>query len=734
MKIEAMTATFGRLHQQTLTLTPGLNIISASNEAGKSTWCAFLLAMLYGVDTAERATRTNFPAKTRYRPWDGAAMEGVLKLEHNGRRITIERTSTAKSPLGVFRAYDTETGAPIEDLTAENCGQTLVGVPRAVFERSAFIRQGGISVNMDAGLEQRLSALVSSGDETISYTETEKRLRDLRNRCRHNKTGFIPQVESHLAQINQVLEQMDAVQEQIAGLQAQRRTAEADAALCRRRLAVLTAREAGEQRAQLVQAQQDAAEKIDAAKALEGRCAALPQPQQLQQWEQALTELDSSRRTLQMDAAVTACGAARPEPPAALAGLDSDAAREKAAQDQTRAQQLQAVPAPKLLPRLLPALALLLAGGVLLALRQTLPGGIALALAVLAGAAGLLLHGRSRRACTDARQELVLLLTAYDVQNPEDISAVAGNYAVALEQYRDARTRYEQELARQQARSAQLDRQDETLRGQMAQALHTGLADPAAARAAIDEAQALHRSHELARREAAQAYRHYEVLKQAVGELPEPEPVPDEPVPEGVTRAQLAAQLQQLEAGLQGVRSALDRAEGRLATLGDRMELEALRQQLEARLDLLNQENDALGVALVALRKANETLQTRFSPQLTALTGQYLSQLTGGVYSRVLLDRELNADLYPDQTPACRTSAYFSRGTQDQLYLALRLAVGMLLLGPDVPIILDDALVSFDDDRLRLALNLLRQRAAETQILLFTCQSREQQVLDTMTE
>ena len=108
MRIESMTATFGKLQTQTLTLEPGLNLLQMPNETGKSTWCAFLLAMLYGVDTSERKTRTNLPAKEHYAPWSGSAMEGQLRVEHEGRRITIERSSTARAPLAVFRAFDTE--------------------------------------------------------------------------------------------------------------------------------------------------------------------------------------------------------------------------------------------------------------------------------------------------------------------------------------------------------------------------------------------------------------------------------------------------------------------------------------------------------------------------------------------------------------------------------------------------------------------------------------------------
>ena len=65
MKIYSMTATFGKLSQQTLKLDGGLNIIEAPNEWGKSTWCAFLLAMLYGIDTGER-TKTGFLAEKEH--------------------------------------------------------------------------------------------------------------------------------------------------------------------------------------------------------------------------------------------------------------------------------------------------------------------------------------------------------------------------------------------------------------------------------------------------------------------------------------------------------------------------------------------------------------------------------------------------------------------------------------------------------------------------------------------
>ena len=61
MKILSMTATFGRLERETLRLEEGLNILHLPNEGGKSTWCAFLLAMFYGIDTSERVSKGSLP-------------------------------------------------------------------------------------------------------------------------------------------------------------------------------------------------------------------------------------------------------------------------------------------------------------------------------------------------------------------------------------------------------------------------------------------------------------------------------------------------------------------------------------------------------------------------------------------------------------------------------------------------------------------------------------------------
>ena len=110
MIIRHMRATFGCLSGQELSLREGLNVICAPNESGKSTWCAFVRAMLYGIDASARPKAGQQPDKLRYAPWSGAPMEGEMELLWQGRPVTLRRRTPAKNaPMRDFSATVTGT-------------------------------------------------------------------------------------------------------------------------------------------------------------------------------------------------------------------------------------------------------------------------------------------------------------------------------------------------------------------------------------------------------------------------------------------------------------------------------------------------------------------------------------------------------------------------------------------------------------------------------------------------
>ena len=151
-------------------------------------------------------------------------------------------------------------------------------------------------------------------------------------------------------------------------------------------------------------------------------------------------------------------------------------------------------------------------------------------------------------------------------------------------------------------------------------------------------------------------------------------------------------------------------------------EEEALSRELERR----EGEYQAISAAMEGLKAANAQLQERFSPELNRRAADYLSRLTGGRYREVSLDRELDASATEEGGVLPRRALFLSKGTVDQIYLAVRLAVYDLCLKErQAPLVLDDALAAFDDRRMALALDLLVRLAEDRQILLFTCQGRE---------
>ena len=125
------------------------------------------------------------------------------------------------------------------------------------------------------------------------------------------------------------------------------------------------------------------------------------------------------------------------------------------------------------------------------------------------------------------------------------------------------------------------------------------------------------------------------------------------------------------------------------------------------------------------LRRADETLRARFSPQITAEAGHILAELTENKYPRVLLEPDMHLSVREADGQVMRPAAAMSCGTADQMYLALRLAMCRRLLPPDAPMVLDDALVNFDPARTRAALRVLREEPR--QILLFTCRPLTQE-------
>lgn len=175
---------------------------------------------------------------------------------------------------------------------------------------------------------------------------------------------------------------------------------------------------------------------------------------------------------------------------------------------------------------------------------------------------------------------------------------------------------------------------------------------------------------------------------------------------------------------LDALRAQAETLSRQAAALGDPDALSAKLQALEDTRTALQKRERALTLALDALSAAAETLTEAYGPRLTAPAGRYLAALTGGQFDGLVLQDGQVLTARERLSGLQRPLEQLSRGTADQVWLALRLALTGLLLPPAAPLILDDALLTFDSGRTAAALEQLRREGR--QILLFSCRKLEE--------
>jgi len=699
VRIYTMTATFGKLEHQTITFTPGLNVIHAPNEWGKSTWCAFICAMLYGIDTRERTKQGVIADKERYLPWSGSPMSGRMDLCWQGKDITIERSTKGRAVFGEFRAYETATGLPVTELTAGNCGEVLLGVEKSVFTRSAFIRQADLPVGEDEALRRRLNALVTTGDETGASDDLAEKLKNLKNKCRHNKTGLLPQAEAQREQLQQGLAQLCALQAQTEDIQNRQAALDKEIQALENHKAALAWQEAQADREQVQLAWENADLAARQLEIKQAECSALPDRCEAQNQILHLEQLMMDRDALEGESIPKKPEA--PIVPNAFLGLSPQAAVDRAYRDKDTYDRLSKKASP-LLP--LAGIAALLVGvalSILVDWLLFLPCPVICALC-------LILYFRSNGQKT---KQLQALMAKYPGLAPDLWSIVAKDYAQAV-------TAYEAATANYNARIREL----ETLRdhlGDMIAECTGGISIHEQLNRLRD---ILNRHDDLQRAEqtALAAQRHAQTLA-AMAKPAEPPKEED----------YLTCDIHQTEARL--LRDQADRRQlelqrgqlmGQMEALGSVDDLTRKLCTVEARITRLESIYSATALAMETLSEASAELQRKFAPRISRQAQAFFSRMTDGRYDRLLLDRELNLHTAATGEDHLRPDLWRSEGTMDQLYLSLRLAVAAELT-PESPLVLDDAFVRFDDTRLARAMELLKHIAENQQVILFTCQTRE---------
>lgn len=663
LRILQANATYGKLNQAQLSLQSGLNVICAPNEGGKSTWSRFLLTMFYGLNTRQRGELAD---KNRFQPWSGSPMQGRLELAVGEDVLTLSRrTQRADSPMGVFSCTYAGTDTPARGLDALRCGETLLGVPQSVYQRCAFISSGSMAIDADADLERRINALISTGEEKISFSQAETRLKRQLHQRKYNRSGAIPLLESEIASLSSAQAEVQDLAERETSLRQQLRQVQEEQVTLRA--------------AQQQEAQQRIAEK-------QRLLQSLPDSAALQSINEQLGAVRSMGEQVQQ--ARDAAAAQEQTIQAQLQELSRNPLHPMTKPELEAQLQIQP-PAPPQVAQLLISLALGLCGGGFLwyEIGQSQLLWLCAACAVTALAAGnflRLLIQRIRRQQVRRRE----------LQRQEELRKLADSYLPMLEKLEEQRSLLQQ---RQQAVADSEQRLRATLADLLTvvQKWDVGVHAPTDVRRFVQ--QMTQRREELT-----------EEIRQAQADA-------------------LHAQTPDADGSAARLQQQIAQVQGQLAALGGAEDAPQRIARKQEHLHRLQGEYDSLALALDALRSANTTLQNRFSPELGRRAAEIFADMTGSAWSHILLDREFRLSAEAGSDPTRRSVQLLSSGTADQLYLAVRLAICEMVLPAEqnAPLILDDALLTFDDERLHKTLDYLVRLGEQRQILLFSCQSRE---------
>ena len=146
MKLVSVSITaFGKLKNVAFNFADGVNILQQANGFGKSTLCAFVRAMLYGLNYGYKLVdgiRTNDVIK--YMPWDSSSkFGGSMEIAHEGKTYRIERFfgATAKSESCIVT--DTSTG---QQLNVANPGEHFLGLTVDSFDRCTYLPQEYVAI------------------------------------------------------------------------------------------------------------------------------------------------------------------------------------------------------------------------------------------------------------------------------------------------------------------------------------------------------------------------------------------------------------------------------------------------------------------------------------------------------------------------------------------------------------------------------------------------------------
>ena len=204
--IKCYIENFGKLHNYSYNFEDGLNIIKEENGFGKTTFATFIKSMFYGLDSAVNV-KTEKSDRKKYYPWQGGNYGGNIEFEIDNKQYKIERFFGKKASEDTFKLYNLSTNLESNDYT-ENIGEEIFKINKSAYERSTYIPQGQIQIEMEDSLSAKLGNVLESDNDINTSEDAIKKLNESKKVFKKDKGkgGLIDESKDKLFELQRKLE------------------------------------------------------------------------------------------------------------------------------------------------------------------------------------------------------------------------------------------------------------------------------------------------------------------------------------------------------------------------------------------------------------------------------------------------------------------------------------------------------------------------------------------------
>ena len=204
--IKCYIENFGKLHNFSYNFQDGLNIIKEENGFGKTTFATFIKSMFYGLDNSTKV-KVEKSDRKKYFPWQGGAYGGNIEFEINNKVYRIERFFEKRAAEDTFKLYNLETNLESNDYT-ENIGEEIFKINKSAYEKSTYIPQGQIQIEMEDSLSAKLGNVLENENDINTSEEAIKKLIETKKIYKKDKGkgGLIDEKKDKLFELQRKLE------------------------------------------------------------------------------------------------------------------------------------------------------------------------------------------------------------------------------------------------------------------------------------------------------------------------------------------------------------------------------------------------------------------------------------------------------------------------------------------------------------------------------------------------